>query len=268
MYVILWFFLLIPAFYLFRFIALTKGWLTRNYMGDLIPSGYGILLLFFILLYVSLYNQQVTSIEGSLLFFIGLLIFVGWIDDRYGNPAIKGMKGHLSYLFNTGKLSMGCVKAIMGAGAGMALAFQLTNNPIEFLLYSGVLTLSTNFINLLDVRPGRALKGFGLFFSFIYLLGTFPSYLSMYSILLVAFFFAALIFDLQGAMMLGDAGANGLGFSLGSFFILSLPIQWIWVHFFFLLGIHWYAEKSSISTFIKKHALLRRVDEWGRNVDP
>mgnify|MGYP000950525536 CR=1 FL=1 len=268
MYLILCVFLFHIAFYFFRIVAKHKGWLTRNFSGVFIPAGYGIVLFFFLLVYVVLNHQHVTKTEMALVFYTALLILIGWIDDRYGNPNIKGIKGHLTYLLHTGRVSTGCVKAFLGVGAGVGIALQLTNKPVDLLLYSGVLSLSTNFINLLDVRPGRALKGVGLFLPFIILMGTLPTHLSMYAIYLLIFCLVALPYDLKGAMMLGDAGANGLGFSLGSLLILSLSIQWIWVYFFFLLGIHWYAEKGSISTYIKQHALLRRVDEWGRNVDP
>lgn len=264
-YVILWFFLFAIALYLFQPVAKQRGWITKNYSGVHVPVGYGIILFIFLLFYQVLYYQHLQPIEFSLAFLTAFVILIGWIDDRYGNPQIKGIKGHLAYFFQTGRLSTGCVKAFIGVGAGIALALQLAHNPVEFLLYSGVLSLSTNYINLLDVRPGRALKGFGLFIPVIFLMGTIPPHLSFYAYALLAFFLAALPFDLKGAMMLGDAGANGLGFSLGCLLILSLPKQWVWGYFIFLLGIHWYAEKSSLSTLIKQHAILRRVDEWGRN---
>lgn len=260
---ILCFFFFLIVFVFFRILARKNGWLSENFSGRLIPTGYGIVLCFFLLFYEGLNYAQLSNMEHGLFFFTSLLVIVGWLDDRYGNSEIKGIKGHLFYFLGTGKISTGLLKAIAGLGAGVSMAFLLARNPLQWVIYSMILALSANYINLLDVRPGRALKGFGILFLVLYGCSSVSQHPSMYGIILIAFLFAALPYDLKGKMMLGDAGANGLGFSLGCFVILTLPFYEVVIYFLYLVFIHWYAEKSSISLFIRQHPILRRVDEWG-----
>lgn len=253
---------------LFIHFAKTRGWVTKNYRGEEIPSGYGIVILFLFFGYGQLYFSLYPVSYKLFLLFASSLVFMGWVDDRYGNEQIKGITGHFLSFIKTGRPTTGLFKALAGGGAAVLLSLLLAQNIPSFILYSLFLALSTNFINLLDVRPGRALKTIWFILGVFFIVGTFSPLSYSLFFLLLLFSFACAFFDLTGKAMLGDAGANGLGFSLGMLAIQILPEISIGLGLLFLIFIHWYAERYSITKLIKKHAFLRRVDEWGRKPEP
>src|SRR5690606_38372645 len=77
----------------------------------------------------------------------------------------KGFHGHLSALRH-GRLTSGAVKLAGVGAAGLAAAALLgpgrhrgrLGGAVELLLGAGVVAGSANLLNLLDLRPGRALK--------------------------------------------------------------------------------------------------------------
>ena len=264
------YFIMVFCFYFFgikiyRYVANRQGWVKKNFRGEFIPIGYGLLL---ILLCIGYGLFGFSSLSGPMkvvLILLVLFIFIGWIDDCYGNEHVKGIKGHFSTFFKTGRPTTGVLKAVIGGGGACLFAASVTHNAFDFLLYSVFLALSTNLLNLLDLRPGRALKGFWLLLAVGMLGGHISTFPSPFFVFIFAFSLAAAPYDFREKAMLGDAGANGLGFVSGTFCVLSLPRIGIVYLLVIYLVIHWYAEQGSISSFIKKHALLRRVDEWGRD---
>jgi UDP-N-acetylmuramyl pentapeptide phosphotransferase/UDP-N-acetylglucosamine-1-phosphate transferase len=136
---------------------------------------------------------------------------VGRYDDTRGaeEATAKGFRGHLRAAA-TGRLSGGAVK-VLGIGAASVLAAgAVTRNPVQRLVAGGVIAGAANLINLLDLRPGRALKA--------YTLAATPLLSGPYGGLLsgpVGAASAMLPDDLGERVMLGDAGANGLGALLG-----------------------------------------------------
>ena len=141
---------------------------------------------------------------------------VGAYDDAAGRrPAqagAKGFRGHLAAL-RAGRVTAGTVKVVgIGlAGAGAAALLPPRRGPLDVLLSGAVVAGAANLLNLLDLRPGRALKvGAALALC----LGR-PG---------VATAAAALLpDDLAERTMLGDAGANALGAVLGLALVDRLP---------------------------------------------
>jgi UDP-GlcNAc:undecaprenyl-phosphate/decaprenyl-phosphate GlcNAc-1-phosphate transferase len=133
---------------------------------------------------------------------------VGAYDDRAGarHPRAKGFRGHAAAL-RRGEVTAGAVK-VAGIGATGLLAAALAGERGRGLVLRGALVAGTaNLANLLDLRPGRALKAgaaAGL------ALGQ-PGPAAACTALLPA--------DLAERTMLGDGGANALGAVLG----LALP---------------------------------------------
>ena len=133
---------------------------------------------------------------------------VGAYDDAVGDASAKGLRGHLGAL-RRGRMTSGTVK-IVGIGASGLLACALvdrTSSPSpgarQVLLGGAVVAASANLLNLLDLRPGRALKA-GT--AAALLLGQ-PGPAGAAAGLLPD--------DLGERTMLGDAGANALGAVLG-----------------------------------------------------
>ncbi|GIG92335.1 hypothetical protein [Plantactinospora endophytica] len=155
---------------------------------------------------------------------------VGLYDDVVGarpeQKTAKGFAGHLAAL-REGRVTSGVVKIAGVGAAGLAAAALLAADPtvrshpgrrrtgraagvVDVLLGAGVIAGAANLVNLLDLRPGRALKA-GV------LLGTplLPGPTGGLAAGPVGAAAALLPADLDERVMLGDSGANALGALLG-----------------------------------------------------
>ena len=143
---------------------------------------------------------------------------VGAYDDASGgrHPHAKGFRGHIAAV-RSGELTGGAVKVVgIGAVGMLSALLQSPRAPRRprpaartwarlagALADGAVVAFSANLANLLDVRPGRALKT-GVATS---LALRQPGPAAAAAALLPA--------DLHERTMLGDAGANALGAVLG-----------------------------------------------------
>ena len=92
---------------------------------------------------------------------------LGLIDDLLGGrapagagssaDAPRGWRGHASAAAQ-GRLSTGALKAIGSLGLALYVLSGGDQTWAEYLLAVAVLLLATNLFNLLDLRPGRAIK--------------------------------------------------------------------------------------------------------------
>jgi UDP-GlcNAc:undecaprenyl-phosphate GlcNAc-1-phosphate transferase len=81
--------------------------------------------------------------------------------DAPSRPLRRGWRGHGRAALH-GELSTGTLKAAGSLGLALfAMSFEGLSKP-RWLLAVGVLVLATNVFNLLDLRPGRAIKAFVL----------------------------------------------------------------------------------------------------------
>ena len=86
----------------------------------------------------------------------------GALDDLAGDGASKGLKGHLGAAAR-GRVTTGLVK-IVGIGATGLVAAALADRDrddvaaLDTLVGGAVVAGAANLANLLDLRPGRALK--------------------------------------------------------------------------------------------------------------
>jgi UDP-N-acetylmuramyl pentapeptide phosphotransferase/UDP-N-acetylglucosamine-1-phosphate transferase len=194
---------------------------------------------------------------------------VGLYDDLVGDRPehrAKGFAGHLRAL-RDGRVTSGLVK-ILGVGtASLAAAALLPDrrpsrrfaqlaNP---LLGAGVIAGTANLVNLLDLRPGRALKA-GL------LLGA-PLATGRYGGLAagpVGASAALLPADLGEELMLGDAGANALGALLGVALAARTGPAGRAVLLGALAGLTAASERVSFTKVIEGTPGLRELDALGR----
>src|SRR5690606_7007198 len=70
--------------------------------------------------------------------------------------------------------------------------------------------------------------------------------------------------DLGGKVMLGDTGANILGFTLGFSVVVVAPLGHLLVISVLLVALHWAAERSSLTAIIERNFVLNFIDQWGR----
>lgn len=184
---------------------------------------------------------------------------VGRYDDRYGAPSARGLVGHLD-AFRSGRDRTGVIK-IVGIGAsGLAAGALARPALVDVLLAGGVVAGTANLVNLLDVRPGRALKGVLLIG--VPFLGPGPAGDLLAGPLGAAA--AMLPVDLAERSMLGDAGANGLGALLGVALTEGRSRRHLTVALLALGGLTAASEAVSFSAVIDRVPPLRRLDRLGR----
>lgn len=178
---------------------------------------------------------------------------VGAYDDASGarHPHAKGFRGHVAAL-RTGQVTGGAVK-VAGIGASGLLATRLLgrHSAADLLVGAAVVAGSANLINLLDLRPGRALKA-GTAAALA--LGQ-PGPAGAAAVLLPD--------DLHERTMLGDAGANALGAVLGLALLQRHPHRRR-AALAALVGLTAASEVVSYSRVIDAVPPLRWVDRAGR----
>lgn len=248
------------------------GVIRKNYLGDDIPTGYGLVLLCtFTMVYVALSPLYVLCPlcigEPSHFWAIGAaslwIVLWGWVDDTLGDHQTKGFRGHFATLKYKGVLTTGLLKAVGGGAAAFAVAAVTANGLIEWLLHGLLIGLATNWLNLLDLRPGRAVK-FYLPVSGILLLIAWPQPFVFLFLPLIVLSAATLKTELAGHVMLGDSGANLLGMQLGILTALTWPPIALAVAVLLLVAGHVYAERHSLTELIERVSWLKRLDSWGR----
>jgi UDP-N-acetylmuramyl pentapeptide phosphotransferase/UDP-N-acetylglucosamine-1-phosphate transferase len=201
---------------------------------------------------------------------------VGFYDDIVGNrpeqKAAKGFAGHLGAL-REGRVTSGLVKIAGVGAAGLAAAALLASDPkvrarskggvvrttTDVLLGAGVIAGAANLLNLLDLRPGRALKAATLIGAPLAVgrggamaAGT----LGAGAALLPA--------DLGEDIMLGDAGANALGALLGVALVARTGTAGRAAALTVLAALTAASEKVSFTKVIQDTPWLRELDALGR----
>ncbi len=133
----------------------------------------------------------------------------------------------------------------------------------EYLVGVGVLALSTNLFNLLDLRPGRAGKAF-VVLGVVLTLGSWDTYALQALGLFIGPALVLLPYDLRERAMLGDAGSNVLGAVAGLWLVLALGPTGEAVALGVLAVLTLYGEFRSISAMVDRNPLMRRLDSIGR----
>ncbi|PZF98578.1 hypothetical protein [Micromonospora deserti] len=207
---------------------------------------------------------------------------IGLYDDVVGarpeQKAAKGFAGHLAAL-REGRVTAGLLKIVGVGAAGLGAAALLATDPgvaghrrrqrqgslargVDVLLGAGVIAGTANLLNLLDLRPGRALKS-GL------LLGAPLARGPQGGIAAGAAGAAAglLPADLGEEVMLGDSGANALGAVLGvALAARTGPLGRAGL-LAVLAGLTVASEKVSFTQVIQRTPGLRELDALGRRAD-
>lgn len=251
---------------------LGRGWVRANFAGHLIPFGSGWLLFGAFsacCLLQLMWMPPAWERELGWALFIGGLAccLIGWLDDLWGTDGDKGIRGHLRAFLREGRLTTGLSKAVgYSLLATAVVLFLASGQGIDAgpaFLGAMLLALGTNAVNLMDVRPGRALKFFFLL-SFLIL-----PFVQLHQALWVAPFAGAAAFlyfrDVRGECMLGDAGSNLLGYVWGVTALIAVPLWTQLLLVATLFSLHLYAEKQSLTATIERVPWLRRLDAWGRH---
>src|SRR5215213_7950176 len=187
---------------------------------------------------------------------------VGAYDDLRGSGPAKGFRGHLAAL-RSGVVTSGTVKIagvglsaaaasmVLGRASGAGGVIRLADRLMDTALIAG----TANFINLCDLRPGRAAKVTIAFAAGLVGAGAAP---------VLGAAAGCLPSDLRERSMLGDCGANALGAAVGTVAAAWLPRPAKVGVLLAVVGLNLASERVSFTAIIDRTPALRWLDHLGR----
>jgi UDP-N-acetylmuramyl pentapeptide phosphotransferase/UDP-N-acetylglucosamine-1-phosphate transferase len=188
---------------------------------------------------------------------------LGLLDDVAVDQGASGYRGHVAALLR-GRLTAGSLKMVAGPAVAIIVVAPVADDSAVRLLLDGALVaLAANLANLFDRAPGRVTKVTLVTAAVIVACGAAaPELLGLCVVTGAAL--GLLVPDLRERMMLGDAGANPLGATLGLASVLVFaPTTRNWV-LVALLALNLVSEKVSFSRVIERVPPLRVLDLLGR----
>ncbi|MCK0115931.1 hypothetical protein MWU57_02705 [Isoptericola sp. S6320L] len=190
----------------------------------------------------------------------------GVLDDLAEDTthSTKGLRGHLGALAQ-GRLTTGGLK-VLGIGTTSLLAAAVgtrrrggaVGHATDVAVNGALIAGTANLVNLLDLRPGRALKASALLAA--PLVGCAGGQVGA----LVGASAASAPADLGARDMLGDGGANALGAFVGTRWALCAPRPVRLLALAGVAGLTLASERVSFSAVIERTPWLRRIDQAGR----
>ncbi|MFL6151082.1 MAG: hypothetical protein ACJ72B_01770 [Ornithinibacter sp.] len=191
----------------------------------------------------------------------------GALDDLAGDGASKGLKGHLGAAAH-GRVTTGLVK-VAGIGATGLVAAALADRQrpdvgaIDTLVGGALVAGAANLANLLDLRPGRALKTTVL--AALPLLLNDDGHASARAAAAAGgAALGVLRPDLAGTAMLGDTGANAAGALVGTAVLGVTGRRGRVLALAVLTALTLASERVSFTKVIESTPVLRELDAWGR----
>ena len=262
---------LISLILTYTFLPMVKVMLTssnvlcENFRLEKIPTAMGLVFIFAQTITIGIlemfydFNNSFNSVYLLGFTFIGL---IGLLDDLIGDKEVKGLKGHIKAFFH-GKLTTGAIKAFLGLFISFVISSYISTDIINFIINGLVIGLFTNSINLFDLRPGRAAKTF-ILISMLLMFFSSKSYVNHIIYSIYGLIIPYIILDLRAEVMMGDTGANVLGFTLGVYSAGNFEMPTRIIILFVLILIHFLAEKFSFSKIIENNRILKYLDNIGR----
>lgn len=241
-----------------------SGAVRENFFGLHIPVGMGMVFIpatiagSIILTFMSGIDREIILIN-----ILGITVagFVGIVDDILGSRDTLGFRGHLKCLLK-GTLTTGGFKALLGGFAAALVSLFISGDLLAWVMNTLIIALFTNTLNLMDLRPGRAIK----FFLMVWVLSYALSFDGNYSLLLlplVGSLFGYAPFDFKGKGMMGDTGSNILGFAMGLYYSLGTALAEKVFVLLFLVLLHVIGERYSLTSIIARNRVLRFIDGLG-----
>lgn len=237
--------------------------LVENHRGVLVPRILGIALAIDAAVWTVAYaivTQTGTAGWGTLAGL--LLVFVAGQVDDLAPDGPRGIRNHLRSAAR-GRMTTGLLKVVVILGSAVFVVALLPQRPASVAI-AGVVLLAgcANVWNGLDVAPGRCLKAFLVPAVAFVAWGTIADAPALVGLLIGAVL--VLPFDLRESAMLGDGGANMLGFAAGIGLLESLSDAWVVVAACVAVLLNVAAETTSFSRVIERTPPLRWVDALGR----
>lgn len=192
-----------------------------------------------------------------------LLVFAAGVLDDLASGGPRGLRGHLRALAEP-RVTTGLLKLFVVTAASIVVVVSLPRRETAAEV-AGVVAIAAcaNLWNGLDVRPGRALKAFlpvaaaalvsGVALG---LIPTLPGVLVGAAV--------ALPLDVREKAMLGDGGANLLGFSAGLGLYVAMPRLGVVALAAVAVALNVVAETFTLSRLIERMPPFAWLDRLGR----
>ena len=265
---------------LFKSMLVNGNVIRPNYKNEMIPVGMGIVFLPMIIInsiilgYITMNTIWAVGSTSYLnmntvwllclalyIFSMVCMFFAGALDDLIGNRNVSGLKGHFKSLFK-GELTTGGFKALFGGFVGLVVSVCISSSIVDIIVNTLIIALSTNLMNLFDLRPGRAIKAYLVIMIPIYI--TLTGYTKVFPLLILPNVLAYFNIDLKARGMMGDTGSNVLGISIGVLIAFGYGIKVRVAWLVFLVLMHLITEKFSLTKIIEKNRVLKFIDNLGR----
>ena len=257
------FFITVPIITYLSMIAFQRMNLgVKNYEGKDVPYSLGVLIIYsYSFLYAFPPQINPTFSFASFIFLLSIWL-LGLIDDVYGNPYPKGLKGHLLFFLKNHIVTTGLLKA--GGTVLAAVLFLWLSEPRSYLGYLIAFLLLTGLphvMNLFDTRPLRVWKLAVSLTVLVIIANPIPSFL--FILMLLTVFYIWFVLEGYRKAMLGDNGATVVGAILAVVIVnhVSLTVQYSFLVFVLVMIL--VAEKYSFSAFIEKSRFLKVIDQIG-----
>jgi len=196
----------------------------------------------------------------------------GAVDDLAGDGSSKGLRGHFAAA-RRGELTTGVIK-VLGLGVtGLLSAWMIDRSRersglVATVVGGGVIAGSANIANLLDLRPGRALKVVLLVAAPIVAadVGTGRSRTTSSAAAAAAAGAALGLLpdDLAGRTMMGDTGSNSAGALLGAALVARSGSRGRFAALAAVTFLTLASERVSFTKVIESTPGLRELDGLGR----
>ncbi|MGE5632484.1 MAG: hypothetical protein ACM3TR_15535 [Caulobacteraceae bacterium] len=239
----------------------------ENYHRKKIPVVGGITFIPLLLLDLAVLIPIIPDVSEKNLLILFLVVcfgFLGIIDDLLGDKNIKGFWKHFISTVK-GRMTTGFLKALAGFIAALIASYNISSTLMEFVLNLFIIALFANAINLLDLRPGRAVKAF-LLVSVPLIIVNLNNLLQIVPLMILnAISWFYIPYDLKEVFMLGDTGSNILGIALGYYCALLLGTNIKLAILAVLVLLNVLSERISITEVIKNNKLLSYLDNIGRS---
>ena len=244
------------------------GHVRENYRGAMLPCPFGLLILAAafialgpVVLVARFIDSEALVVPLSAVALVAGVGVLGLADDVFTGES-RGWRGHGAAVLRGG-FSTGALKAVGTVGLALFYATFVVDGDGHFLLAALVIVLSTNFFNLLDLRPGRSVKVFVLLGCGLAIgsgsLGPLKGLGPFVAPILVAG-----LYDVRERAMLGDTGSNVIGAVAGAWMVASLSETGLAIAAVVLLAVTAYGEFRSISAFVERTPGFRHLDSIGR----
>jgi UDP-N-acetylmuramyl pentapeptide phosphotransferase/UDP-N-acetylglucosamine-1-phosphate transferase len=192
----------------------------------------------------------------------------GALDDLLGTSSDKGLRGHLAAALR-GEVTTGAIKIVGLGSTGLLTAWILDRSrrrtgPMATLVGGAVIAGAANIANLLDLRPGRALKVVVLLAVPIVAGGRGTHLSTATAGAAAGAAMGALPGDLAARSMLGDTGANSAGALLGTALVARTGPRGRLLALAVVTALTLASEKVSFTKVIESTPGLRELDAFGR----